>query len=356
MGFKLTPGKLAGLKAVSDQRGVIAAAAMDQRGLLQGMLAKHMGVETPPDSMMSEFKELVTAALTRHASSILLDVQYGLPATRRRNGKGLLLAYEKAGYTASAPERLPTCTEGWSVLRLKEAGADSIKILLYYTPLENDWINEQKRAWVERIGAECRAQDIPLFLELVAYDVNGEDEKGLAYALRKPDLVVRSMTEFSHERYAADVLKVEAPIQMPFVEGTAAYRGEKAYTRDEAMEHLQRAAACTPLPFVYLSAGVSNAVFIELLELAASAGVAFHGVLCGRATWQEGVPVYVKQGAAAFEEWLNTAGAENIERVNRALEAASPWYEKVEGGTEAAGSSAPSGSSGRDDRTRVRPS
>ncbi len=37
---KLTPGKLAGMKAVSDKRGVIAAAAMDQRGSLQKALAK----------------------------------------------------------------------------------------------------------------------------------------------------------------------------------------------------------------------------------------------------------------------------------------------------------------------------
>ena len=38
--MKLTPGKLKGMKAVSDQRGVIAAAAMDQRGSLQKSLAK----------------------------------------------------------------------------------------------------------------------------------------------------------------------------------------------------------------------------------------------------------------------------------------------------------------------------
>jgi len=40
---KLTPGKLAGMKAVSDKRGVIAAAAMDQRGSLQKALAKKKG-------------------------------------------------------------------------------------------------------------------------------------------------------------------------------------------------------------------------------------------------------------------------------------------------------------------------
>ena len=41
--MKLTPGKLAGLKRVSNERGVIAAAAMDQRGSLQKSLAKEKG-------------------------------------------------------------------------------------------------------------------------------------------------------------------------------------------------------------------------------------------------------------------------------------------------------------------------
>ena len=41
--MKLTPGKLAGLKAVSNARGVIAAAAMDQRGSLQKSLGAHAG-------------------------------------------------------------------------------------------------------------------------------------------------------------------------------------------------------------------------------------------------------------------------------------------------------------------------
>jgi tagatose 1,6-diphosphate aldolase len=47
MSSKLTPGKIAGLKAVSDERGVIAAAAIDQRGLLKNMLAKELGVGEP---------------------------------------------------------------------------------------------------------------------------------------------------------------------------------------------------------------------------------------------------------------------------------------------------------------------
>jgi tagatose 1,6-diphosphate aldolase len=52
--------------------------------------------------------------------------------------------------------------------------------------------------------------------------------------------------------------------------------------------------------------------------------------LCGRATWKDGIPIYAKQGAKAFEQWLNTTGVENINNVNRALKAAKSWHSKVE--------------------------
>jgi len=64
---------------------------------------------------------------------------------------------------------LPDLLDLWSVRRLKEAGADCVKILLYYTPYDDQKINDLKHAWTERIGDECRANDIPFFLELVGY-------------------------------------------------------------------------------------------------------------------------------------------------------------------------------------------
>ncbi len=331
----ITPGKLAGLRALSDERGVIAAAAMDQRGSLKKSLAKEKGVAEMPDSALVEFKELVTEVLTKHASAILLDPEFGLPAARRRNGKGLLLAYEKTGYDAAEPGRLPDLLDVWSVRRLKEAGADAIKILLYYTPYETTPINDLKHAWIERIGDECLAHDIPFFLEMVGYDAHGGDEKSIEYAKKKPEIVSGSMAEFGKSRYSVDVLKVEVPVQMEFVAGTKAFKGEAAYTRAQALEHFRDAAEMSHKPFIYLSAGVSNPVFIETLELAAESGTSFNGVLCGRATWKDGIAVYAKQGAQAFEDWLNTKGVENISNVNEALKHAHSWFSKVGVGAEA---------------------
>lgn len=324
--MKLTPGKLAGIKKVSNPRGVIAAAAMDQRGSLRKALAKEKGGEIS-DAMMEEFKSIVTEVLTPHASAILLDPEWGLPAAKRRaRNAGLLLAYEKTGYDATTPGRLPDLLDAWSVRRLKEAGADCIKILLYYTPTDNKAINEKKHAWVERIGDECRGNDIPFFLELVGYE-EGIDEKGLDFAKKKPEIVSQSMSEFSDDRYGVDVLKVEIPVNMKFVEGTKSFAGQKAYSKQEAMEFFRKAGKTTTKPFIYLSAGVSNAEFSESLALAAESGVKFHGVLCGRATWKDGIAVYGKQGGKAFESWLRDQGVKNINNVNNSLKAATPWFQ-----------------------------
>lgn len=323
--MKITPGKLSGLKAVSNERGVIAAAAMDQRGSLKKSLAKEKGSDVS-DAMMDEFKSLVAEVLTPHASAILLDPEWGLNAAKRRSrNAGLLLAYEKTGYDKTGPGRLGDLLDNWSARRLKEAGADCVKILLYYTPFDPRDVNDIKHAWVERIGDECRANDIPFFLEFVGYE-EGADEKGFDYAKKKPQVVIGSMEEFSKERYGVDVLKVEVPVNMKFVEGAKSYGGQTAYTKAQAMDLFRRAASVATKPFIYLSAGVSNAEFTESLELAAESGVQFNGVLCGRATWKDGIPVYAKQGPDAFRKWLQDQGVKNIENVNARLKAATPWY------------------------------
>lgn len=336
--MKLTPGKLAGMKAVSDSRGVIAAAAMDQRGSLQKALAKEKGVPNVPESMLEDFKSIVTEVLTQYASAILLDPEYGLSAARRRNKKaGLLLAYEQTGYDNNRPGRIPDLLNHWSVRRLKEAGADCIKVLIYYSPFDTKEINDEKHAFVERIGDECRGQDIPYFLEFVGYDPQGGDEKGLEYAKRKPESVIRSMEEFTKENYGIDVMKAEVPINMKFVEGVRSNAGKgSAYTRKEALDLFRKSAAVSKKPFIYLSAGVSNEEFSETLELAAESGVKFNGVLCGRATWANGVPVFAKQGEKAFVEWMKSEGVKNIQNVNERLKAATPWYQAYGAKSEAA--------------------
>jgi tagatose 1,6-diphosphate aldolase len=322
----ITRGKFDGINACADARGVIAAAAMDQRGSLQKSIAKARGANgTCSDTELTEFKTAVTKVLTKHASAILMDPEFGLPALKQKDpDAGVLLAYEKTGYDANVKGRLPDLLPEWSVLRLKQVGADAIKILLYYNPYDDANINAVKHAFIERIGAECAANDVPFFLEPIYYE-DGKDDA--AVAKTKPDAVTRYMNEFSQPRYGVDVLKVEVPFNIKYVEGSRAFSGTAVYTKADAMRQFKEAASAATKPFIYLSAGVSDAVFIETLEWAAEAGTNFAGVLCGRATWQDAVPVFATQGYDALESWLEDKGVQNISALNRTLaQGAQPWW------------------------------
>jgi tagatose 1,6-diphosphate aldolase len=326
-----SPGKQRGLQVLSDQRGIIAALAVDQRSALRALFAKASGL--PAEAVAAEhliqFKELVSHFLTQYATAILLDPEYGIPAAaQRHNRTGLLLAYERSGYDKSVRGRLPSLLKDFSVARLKDAGADAVKVLLYYSPLSTPEINRKKHAWVERVGVECLAADLPFFLELVSYH-DDMDEKSAEFARIKPDVVVRSIEEFCKQRYAVDVLKIGVPVNMKFVESPGVSPAHALYSRSEACAYFRRASQAATLPFIYLSEGVSNEMFVDALGLAAEAGSGFSGVLCGRAIWQDGVAVFVKNGAAALEDWLCEDGVRNIQTVKAHLTAAHPWFERL---------------------------
>ncbi len=190
-------------------------------------------------------------------------------------------------------------------------------------------VNDIKHAFIERIGSECEDNQIPFFLEFVGYDPKGGNEKGVEYAKIKPEVVIGCMEEFTKPQYKVDVLKVEVPINAEFVEGSSVYKGEKAQSMSEAMDLFRKAAAVATKPFIYLSAGVGNAQFVESLRMATEAGTDYSGVLCGRATWKDGMPIYATKGLAALEDFLSTKGVENINAVNAALTGATPWYKKL---------------------------
>lgn len=322
--MRISEDKRRRLAKTANPRGVIAAIAVDHRDPIQTAIAQARGLPTmliQPEEMTS-FKTSCARILSRHASALLLDPEYSLSAVPQvSEGAGVLLAYEKSGYDDTRPGHRPLLLPSWSARRLLEAGADAIKVLLHYTPFEHEEINDEKRAFVERVGAECAELDIPFFLELVGYNA-GEVVSPREIAARKPDVVRRSIAEFTQERYAVDVLKVEVPVALAHVEGTRSFEGTKIWTRTEALDAYQRAAEAATCPMVYLSGGMTNNVFAEALELAVESGVNWCGVLCGRAIWKEGVSIYTQGGASALEEWLETRGTENFRTITQHLEKA----------------------------------
>ncbi len=268
MGLRTDKGKQKGLKAVADACGVIAPLALDQRSALRNIFGKAMEIDPAkvPSEELVEFKEAVSRILTPHASAILLDQEYGLSAARQRaKSTGLLLAYEKTGFDKSVSGRLPELLEDWSAHRLVAAGADAVKLLLYYSTTRPVEINTRKHAFVERVGRECAGLHVPFFLELVSY-AEGMEDKGREFARIRPDVVTQSMAEFSKPQYRVDILKVGVPVNIGFVKGSPHAGNDILYGRDEA--------------------------------------------------------VLVENGEKALEDWLLQDGVRNIQNVNRLLGAA----------------------------------
>ena len=329
--LKISHEKIKHLKNLSDENGIIGALAIDQRGSLKKMLAGGSQAGAGDEALV-EFKKLISSQLTPYASSILLDPEYGVPASQlRAEGCGLIVAYEKTGYDATSEGRLPDLLPNWSAKRIKELGGDAVKVLIYYDVDDKPEINDIKQAWVERVGSECLAEEIPYFLEILTYDAGSSSVLDADYAKVKPHKVTEAMRLFSDPRYHVDVLKVEVPVNMNFVEGYCKEGDQAVYTKDQAKAFFKDQSDATHLPFIFLSAGVTAELFQETLRLAREAESQFNGVLCGRATWKDAVPIFAEEGAAAAQAWLAAAGRQNIENLNQVLQAtALSWVDKLD--------------------------
>lgn len=323
-GRTVNPDKAARLSALTDSRGVVAALAVDQRRSLRKLLAAAAGVglEAITAAQLGEFKTAVARHLSPHASAILIDPEYGRDAIpARARTCGLLLTYESDGFENPRPHRMLQLMPEYSVRRLRDLGAQGVKILLSWAPRGDEASNDHKRALIERIGAECDSIGLPFFLEPVVYDSNGLSAEDPAFLQMKPQWVMETMQEFSQPCYGVDVLKVEFPV------GAAAVNAG-IFTRAQALAWFRRADTVSEVPYIYLSAGVSSAEFTASLRLAAESGARFSGVLCGRANWQGGVPAYVSGGVEALSGWLAAEGVRNMAAVNECLQAAVGYRER----------------------------
>jgi tagatose 1,6-diphosphate aldolase len=164
-------------------------------------------------------------------------------------------------------------------------------------------------------------------LSLFGYE-EGADEKGTRVCKEETANRDGSMREFSKERYGVDVLKVEVPVNMKFVEGAQCYAGQKAYSKQDAMKLFRDAASVAKKPFIYLSG------WCEQRRVYRGSGTG-GGVRC-EVQWRAMRTRYLegrafrfmpKQGAEAFRKWLQTEGVKNINNVNDRLKAATSWHE-----------------------------
>ena len=128
-------------------------------------------------------------------------------------------------------------------LKRSAPGADAIKLLAYYHPDASSETLKHQQAFVRHVGDECEKQDLPFLLELVSYALEGTT-KSVAFAKQKPDLVIRSVVEFTDPSYKVDILKLEFPADLKY---TADYRDANFYAGDSAYELAEVKEVCQKL-------------------------------------------------------------------------------------------------------------
>lgn len=303
--MSLRVGTLRGLDACATPGGRFCILALDHRGNLRRLLRPDA-----PDLLTTAelvaFKRVVVRELASSASGVLLDPEVGaaqaivdgsLPGDR-----GLIVAVEATGYVGPSEERVSRILSGWSVAQAKRMGASAVKLLLYYHP-DAPNAGDQERLLME-VSEACVVADLPLFLEPLSFSLEPGVE-ALTGAART-DVVVRTARRLT--ALGGDVLKTEFP----------ADGDEGDHTRwEDACLELDEA---TSVPWVLLSAGVSDRTFEAQTEVACRSGAS--GVLVGRSVWGGAVSL----PATDRERWLRSEGAARLGRLAEIVEREGrPW-------------------------------
>ena len=191
-----------------------------------------------------------------------------------------------------------------------------LKFFLYYGPDDPAAINDRKQALVRRIGRECRDHGVGFLFEPIVYSRAVEDGASPAFADLKPGLVERATRTFAAPEFNIDILKVELPVNLNYVEGI----GTDRMSRPEAEAAFRRAAAAAgDIPLLYLSAGVTFDQFEAGLNLARDAGVDMAGFMCGRAIWSDAIDVFGAEGPEAAEAWVAKEGLRRLRKLGEVL-------------------------------------
>lgn len=267
-----TLGQWRRLQQAAGPRGTFTVLAIDHRGPLRRRMASLPGIKDVDASVVALKRDIV-AALGALSTAVLLDPELGLePCLRQRDlpGQvGLLVALD-TGSTGDPAVLETGLVPDWSPERIASCGAAGVKLLVYFHPDAPEAVRVEDT--VREVAAACRRAEIPLFLEPLSYDP-GQPGRALASPERRRVVVetARRLVPLG-----VDVLKAEFPVN----------------SIEEPDEGLWRAAceeltAACPVPWVILSGGVSEQVFLRQTLIACQAGAS--GVIAGRSIWNEAV-------------------------------------------------------------------
>jgi tagatose 1,6-diphosphate aldolase len=312
-GLGLTPGKLRGLQRISNPNGTLTMVATDQNSSMMSMMKKATGRDATY-AEIADAKVMLSRALAPHCSGLLVDGYYGYCSTVAAHAvpstTGILVRVEKSGAAKNAAGA--PCGEvepGWSVAKIKSAGADAVKLLAQFEPDEFDSA-ERNFEFTRKIYNDCIENDILFLLEPIhfPYHIDGKEETKEAVIARKANTVIESARILS--RYC-DVYKAEFP-------GTMGVDSDAVLT-----DNLKKLNDACVKPWVLLSAGVDFPIYKKQVEMAMKAGAS--GILGGRAFWKE---FFTFTTPAERQKFAETECVKRVQESDSIVKTGTPWFAK----------------------------
>ena len=273
--MQLSPGKLQGMKRLSDKNGIFKMTAVDQRPPIKKPIAEYLKTQEAPWEEVAKFKNLLIESLQDRSSALLLDPHFAIPSSMDilDSKKGLVVTLEDSIFSDTKGGRISSSIDHWSVSKIKRMGADAVKVLAWYRPDAERKVLQAQQDYVQKVGEECRKYDILFLFELLVYPLSKDKHQTKDYVEmknKKTEHVLKSVEEFSNHKYGVDVFKLESPVNA----------SEISNNDINAFNEMGKLAG---RPWVMLSAGAGKEDFKNVLELAFKAGCS--GFLAGRAIW-----------------------------------------------------------------------
>ena len=321
-------GKHWGLRRLADRQGVFAMVAIDQRPPIVQCVARARGIA--PDAVgfddIVRVKALLAAAMAPHASALLVDPDFGLPAAapHLQPARGLVITLEEHRYDERPDGRLSRLIPNWSVAQIRRLGADAVKLLAWYRPDASAEVRLHQQQLVRSVGQACAEHDIAFVFELLVHPFalhSGQPANYLEDSSKQPQRVIDSVCDFAHPSYGIDLFKLESPVPLsalPAPESAGAATVQRWFD--------EMGSACAGTPWVLLSAGGSQANFAHALTCACRAGAS--GFLAGRAVWWDALQSYPDE--AAVQQALQQQAVPYLHRLHEAAaRQARPWRADV---------------------------
>lgn len=284
-------GKARRLRRLLNEDGHFCVVALDQRAILQQMLAQaHEIAESDlPFRDMLAVKRLLVELLSANASAMLFDPNIAVPAALDilPRDTGLLVSLEHHIVEETSIGRKTHSIPDWSIDKIQRLGADGVKVLLWYHPQAHDEILEHQKQYVQEIGRQCEEHQLPFVLELLAYQppahTAAQSIASIDSIRTRPAVVLDSVAEFTQKQYRVDLLKLESPVPVHSLYTDVALS-------QRAFDAIGECCQAAQIPWVLLSGGVTTREFATVLEHAYAAGA--QGFLAGRAIWKESLQAF----------------------------------------------------------------